>query len=146
MMIRRSLPLDGARIVEVWRSAVDATHDFLALEDRVEIEEAVQDLLPRLPLWVAVDDADQPIGFMSLNGTHMDALFIDAASRGAGVGRKLVAHALSLQPILTVDVNEQNSQAVGFYERLGFSPTGRSETDDEGRPYPVIHLRLSSHR
>lgn len=36
----------------------------------------------------------------------------------------------SLHPNLTADVNEQNSQAVGFYERLGFVRIGRSSTDE----------------
>ena len=50
-------------------------------------------------------------------------------------------HARSLHPVLTVDVNEQNPRAIGFYERLGFARTGRSETDDQGRPYPLLHMR-----
>jgi putative acetyltransferase len=37
-------------------------------------------------------------------------------------------------------VNEQNAQAVGFYEHLGFQRTGRSDKDSQGRPYPLIHL------
>jgi putative acetyltransferase len=45
---------------------------------------------------------------------------------------------------LTVDVNEQNTQGVGFYRHLGFVETGRSETDDQGRPYPLLHLKLEA--
>lgn len=52
----------------------------------------------------------------------------------------LVRHGISLHPKMTTDVNEQNSQAVGFYERMGFRRAGRSEVDGEGRPYPLIHL------
>ncbi len=43
---------------------------------------------------------------------------------------------------LTVDVNEQNEQAVGFYAHTGFIVTGRSATDGEGRPYRLLHLAL----
>ena len=42
----------------------------------------------------------------------------------------------------SVDVNEQNPQAVGFYLRMGFAVVGRSETDDADRPFPILHLRL----
>jgi len=45
------------------------------------------------------------------------------------------------EPTTTTDVNEQNSQAVGFYGKMGFKRTGRSPVDDQGRPYPLIHLR-----
>ena len=142
--IRPSTPADGERAVEIWCAAVDATHDFLSAEDRAAIEAEVRGFLPSAPLWLAVDGADRPVGFMLLDGTSMEALFIDPAHRGAGVGRALVAHALDRHPVLTTDVNEQNGQAVGFYERLGFVPTGRSERDGQGRAYPLIHLRFTS--
>ncbi|KQZ71381.1 acetyltransferase [Sphingopyxis sp. Root214] len=141
--IRQSTPAEGERAVEIWRDAVDATHDFLTAEDRAAIEAEVQSFLPAAPLWLAVDADNRPIGFMLLDGSSMEALFIDPVYRAAGAGRALVAHALESYPILTTEVNEQNKQAVGFYERLGFVPTGRSERDGQGRPYPLIHLRLA---
>lgn len=60
--------------------------------------------------------------------------------RGCGVGRMLVEHALSMAPELTTNVNEQNEQAVGFYKKVGFKVTGRSEVDDLGKPYPLLNL------
>ena len=42
----------------------------------------------------------------------------------------------------TLDVNEQNPQAVGFYEHEGFVVAGRSPVDDAGRPFPLLHMRL----
>lgn len=142
--IRPSTPADGERAVQIWRDAVDATHDFLTPEDRIAIEAEVRSFLPSAPLWLAVDPDDQAIGFMLLDGASMEALFVDPAHRGAGVGRALVAQALEHHSILTTEVNEQNAQAVGFYERLRFLPIGRSELDGQGRPYPLIHLRLAS--
>lgn len=141
--IRPSAPADGARVLDIWRDAVDATHDFLTRADRAAIEEEVKGFLPFAPLWLAVDTRDRPVGFMLLDGASMEALFIDPAHRGAGVGRALVNHALGLHPVITTDVNEQNAQAVGFYQRLGFVATGRSERDGQGRPYPLIHLRFA---
>jgi putative acetyltransferase len=43
-----------------------------------------------------------------------------------------------------VDVNEQNVAARGFYEACGFVVEGRSEVDDQERPYPLLHLRLAA--
>ncbi len=91
-------------------------------------------------MWVAVNEREQPVGFMLLSGQHMDALFIDPDVRGCGVGRMLVEHALSMAPELTTNVNEQNEQAVGFYKKVGFKVTGRSEVDDLGKPYPLLNL------
>lgn len=139
--IRPSTPADAARVVEIWNRAVDATHDFLTPQDRAAIGAEVEGFLPAAPLVLAVDADDRPLGLMLVDGAHMEALFIDPDSRGQGLGRALVAYALASQPELTTDVNEQNAQAVGFYERMGFVATGRSDLDGQGRPYPLIHLR-----
>lgn len=40
-----------------------------------------------------------------------------------------------------VTVNEQNPQAVGFYEHLGFQTYKRTECDEEGNPYPLIYMK-----
>ncbi|HEY0594854.1 acetyltransferase [Sphingopyxis sp.] len=143
MKIRASTPADGARAVEIWRDAVDATHDFLTPEDRVAIEDEVRGFLPAAPLWLAVDENDRPVAFMLLDGNSMEALFIDPSWRGKGVGKALVDHAVELHGAISTEVNEQNDQAVGFYRHLGFVPTGRSERDGQGRAYPLIHLHFS---
>ena len=139
--IRPSRPDEGARIIEIWRGAVDATHHFLKPEDRFAIDEMVRGFLPHAPLWLAVDENDYPLAFMLLNDGHMEALFVDPARRGTGIGAALVRHGLTLHPRMTTDVNEQNEQAVRFYERMGFRQTGRSPVDGQGRPYPLIHLK-----
>ena len=126
--IRRSRPDEGDKLTAIWCRSVDATHDFLTKAYRKELEEMVRAFLPEAPLWVAVNTEDQPIAFMLLTGDHMDALFVDPDVRGCGVGK------------LTTNVNEQNEQAVGFYQKMGFRVTGRSETDDLGQPYPLLNL------
>ncbi|CAH0133089.1 acetyltransferase [Stenotrophomonas lactitubi] len=139
--LRPSRATDGDALVDLWRRAVDATHDFLSAEDRQAIDAEVAGFLPQAPLIVAVDDQDRPQGFMLIDGSHMEALFIDPDVRGTGIGRQLLLHAVARHPQLTTDVNTQNAQAVGFYQRMGFTETGRSPVDSQGRPYPLIHLR-----
>ncbi len=144
MRIRHSRPEDGQRAVEIWRKAVDATHDFLSVQDRQEIDAMVCSFLPQASLWLAVDETDYPLAFMLIDQGHMQALFVDPDSRGTGVGKALVLHGLSLHPSMTTDVNEQNGQAVGFYEKMGFKRIGRSPVDDQGKPYPLIHLQYQA--
>lgn len=139
--LRPSRASDGDAVVDLWRRAVDATHDFLSAEDRRAIDAEVVGFLPQAPLLLAVDAEDRPQGFMLLDGSHMEALFIDPEVHGQGIGRQLVEHALAQHSTLTTDVNAQNAQALGFYLRMGFVETGRSEVDSQGRPYPLIHLR-----
>ena len=142
MHIRASRPDDAERCIEIWCSAVDATHDFLTPEDRIAIETQVRGFLPEAPLWLAASDDDNPLGFMLLSEAHIEALFVHADMRGKGAGTALLNQARSLRPELTVDVNEQNAGARGFYRSYGFIETGRRDIDDEGRPYPIITMRL----
>lgn len=127
-------------LVAVWRSAVEATHDFLTSTDIDGIESRLApEFFPLVDLTVAELEG-RIAGFSGLSAGKLEMLFVAAAYRGRGVGATLVHAALQRYPTLMVDVNEQNPQAVGFYEKLGFVKTGRSETDSDGRPFPLLHL------
>ena len=131
-------------LLALWERSVRATHGFLSEADIVGLRPLVAQALgdDRIDLWVLVDAADVPIGFMGLAGDDIAALFLDPEHRGRGGGRRLVAHAQELRGgDLTVAVNEQNPAARGFYEALGFVVTGRSPVDDGGRPFPLLHMR-----
>ena len=138
--IRDALAGEADIAIDIWRRAVLATHHFLTPGDFAEIEELVCGFLPEVPLTFAVSGQGEIAGFMVVSEGHLDALFIDPQAHGRGAGRALVSHALARFPRLVTDVNEQNGGAVAFYERLGFAVTGRSERDDQGRPYPLLHL------
>jgi putative acetyltransferase len=139
--IRRGTPQDVSRAVEIWRAAVDATHGFLTPQDRAEIDVMVaNEFLPNAELWVAVDDRDAVAGFLVMDGNMIDALFVDPARHGHGFGTALLEHALRLQPDAVVDASEQATNALPFYLSRGFKIVGRSETDPQGRPYPLVHL------
>lgn len=134
-------PVEYPRLVEVWRSAVDATHDFLADEDRDAIQaQLASDYLPQVDLYVA-ERGGVPVGFAGVSGQKLEMLFVEAAVRGLGIGSALLSYVLALG-VTEVDVNEQNPQAVEFYRRRGFAVIGRSAEDDQGRPYPLLRLRL----
>ncbi len=141
LQLRPSRAQDAPRVIEIWRRAVDATHGFLSPADRHALDAEVAGFLPTAPLLLAVDAADRPLAFIWVIDGHMEALFVDPDARGSGIGRQLVGHGLHENPRLTTDVNEQNVQAVVFYQRLGFTVVGRSPLDGQGRPYPLLHLR-----
>lgn len=137
LRLRPATPADAPACFALWHAAVSATHDFLKPADFPAIAAEVEAMLPNVPMTVAVDANDAPLGFMIMDGAHMEALFIHPAAHGQGVGTALVN---SNPGALTTDVNEQNPAALAVYRRLGFVPTGRSAHDGQGRPYPLIHL------
>jgi putative acetyltransferase len=142
--IRRAHPRDSNALLALWERSVRATHEFLTEDDivglRPHVARALRD--DALELWVLAGAGDVPVGFMGLAGDDIAALFLEPAHRGRGGGRRLVAHAQALRGgELTVDVNEQNPAARGFYEALGFVVAGRSPLDPDGRPFPMLHMR-----
>lgn len=47
---------------------------------------------------------------------------------------------MKIQEVQEVTVNEQNPQAVGFYEYMGFKTYKRTDHDEEGNPYPLLYF------
>lgn len=140
---RPSTPDDAEAVHALWARAVKATHHFLSPEDFDHISHLVRDeYAPKAALLLGERDG-RIIGFLGMNGLHIDALFIDPDFFRTGAGRAFLAEARKAGGPLTTDVNEQNEGAVAFYRHMGFEVTGRSETDDEGRPYPLLYMRES---
>jgi putative acetyltransferase len=146
MNIRRAIPADGEVLVDVWLRTVRATHTFLSEEDIQSLLPLVRDYLTsgEPELWVLCSDAGAVMGFMGMSGSKMEALFLAPEFHGRGGGRLLVRHAQALHGELTTDVNEQNPAARRFYEACGFVVEGRAELDDQGRPFPLLHMRLAA--
>jgi ribosomal protein S18 acetylase RimI-like enzyme len=77
----------------------------------------------RLSVWTGADDC------------WLEDLYVDDSARGNGLGRALVNAALERARArgcrrMELDVNESNTDAIAFYERLGFTtepkPPGRT--------------------
>lgn len=80
--------------------------------------------------------------FAGVAGEMLEMLFVAPGARGKGFGRQLVNYVTRHCGVRRVDVNEQNPQAAGFYERMGFRTAGRDAADPSGRPYPILHMEL----
>jgi putative acetyltransferase len=148
MYIRRAMPTDREVLLDVWLRSVQATHTFVSAEDVQSFLPLVRDYLASSEpeLWALCSDAGVVMGFMGMSGSKMEALFLAPEFHRQGGGRRLVRHAQALRGELTTSVNEQNQGACRFYEACGFVVEGRSELDDTGRPYPLLHMRLAAER
>lgn len=147
--IREAVPSDFPRLLQIWEEAVKATHSFLARQDFEFFRSELQNRwLPALGLNVFVTAENIIAGFLGyqISGKELkiEALFVDPACFGKGIGRRLLDDIIRPDINVFIDVNEQNPQAMRFYEKYGFIVTGRSETDAFGRPYPLIHMRLGN--
>lgn len=131
-----------AALVDVWERSVRATHAFLSEQEILAIREFVPQALSGVEKLVVALDGERPLGFMGAEAGRLEMLFLAPEARGRGLGRRLLEEAITRYSVEELTVNEQNPQAVGFYEHLGFRTYKRTELDEEGRPYPLLYMRL----
>ena len=139
---RNQLLLD--KLIYVWEKSVRATHLFLPESEILNIKEKfLPDALKNIPHLVVAQDNDKPVAFMGIDGKKVEMLFVTTEKRGCGIGKKLIEYGIKNFSINELAVNEQNPQAKGFYEHLGFKVYKRSETDEQGNPYPILYMHLN---
>lgn len=119
---------DMDNILNVWESSVRATHTFLKEEDIISIKPQVKEGVDYVSKFLCVRDEKGIIqAFMGVHNSKIEMLFVDLNSRGNGISKKLINYAINVLNAKFVDVNEQNTQGVGFYKHMGFDTFKRSE-------------------
>ncbi len=132
---------DYKTLVEIWERSVRATHSFLTEKYIMDIRESlISKYFNAVSLYVIYDEYTI-VGFMGLYDPNIEMLFIDSMYMGKGLGTQLIEFAKSLG-VDSVDVNEQNTKALGFYQANGFHIVSRDEFDGDGRHFPILHLSL----
>ena len=139
-MIREVKKTDYPILVDIWESAVLSTHDFLKKEDFLYYREHLPTYFQYVTLYGYEQDG-RFVGFIGVAENNIEMLFVHNDYRSSGVGKRLVMYAIEKLQVYKVDVNEQNIQAVGFYQHMGFSVIIRSDLDAEGKAYPILHMR-----
>ncbi|MDF2390831.1 acetyltransferase [Aeromonas sp. 2MA4] len=143
MKIEQAKTRDHATLISIWEASVRATHHFLPEEEIDALKPLILEHYFAAVDLVCARDETGIAGFCGVHDGNVEMLFLAPEARGRGIGRLLVAHAISRQGATRVDVNEQNVQALGFYQRMGFAVTGRSPLDGQGKPYPLLHMVLA---
>ena len=141
MEIVRCTQEDYETLAGIWERSVMATHNFLKEEDFNEIKASlIPDYFSNVDLYAIIDKGVYA-GFIGLGPDSIEMLFIDSNRLGQGYGSALMEFA-KRRGVTKVDVNEQNPSALNFYKAKGFHVISRDETDEVGRPYPILHLSL----
>lgn len=126
----------------IWEDSVRASHLFLSEAEIQEIKAHVLQALTGVShLLVAEKMPGQPVAFMGLEGPRLEMLFLSPAERGAGLGRQLLEYGIRHYHLQELTVNEQNPQAVGFYQHMGFETYRRTDCDEQGGPYPLLYMK-----
>lgn len=130
------------RLLQVWEDSVRATHLFLTDAEIKDIKEYVPWALNEIAhLVTAEDEMGRPVAFMGIENGTLEMLFIAPEERGKGLGRRLLQYGMEHYAVRQLTVNEQNPQARGFYEHMGFHVYKRTDFDEQGNPYPLLYMR-----
>jgi len=123
----RRMKLDELEaVVRAWRRSRDAAQPWL--EARMSYTPAqdlafFRDVLAKeSEIWVAVENG-AVLGLLALHDGFVEQLYVDPPAQRGGVGRDLLAHAMTLFPSgLSLYTHQRNRRARAFYERFGFQP------------------------
>ena len=143
MIIENVLPGYYAEMLNVWENSVRATHDFITDED-IEFFKPIiiEQAFPAVTLKCVKDEKGFILGFIGIHDLKVEMLFVLDRCRGKGIGKFLLQYAIDNFDADSVDVNEQNPLAIGFYKNMGFKVISRSPLDDMGKPFPILHMKL----
>ncbi len=136
-------PEEQKQLLDLWEQAVRQTHLFLREQDIQKLRPVVAAALQQIPLlYAAKDETGQCIAFLGVEGKKIEMLFVSPAYHRHGIGKQLLTLAIETLGANSLDVNEQNPQALGFYQHMGFAVCGRSDRDGQDNPFPILHLKL----
>lgn len=130
-------------LLNVWEDSVKATHTFLSNKEIEEIKKYVPQALNSIShLIIAIDENGNLSAFMGIEENKLEMLFIKNSERGKELGKKLLNYGIKNYGVNELAVNEDNPQARGFYEHMGFKIYKRNKLDDQGNPYPVLYMKF----
>ena len=108
-------------LVEVWEKSVRVTHLFLSDSEIENIKAYVPQALRGIESLVIAEDGNHiPVAFMGIEEGSLEMLFITPKERGKDLGKQLIQYGIEKYSVKSLAVNEQNPQAKGFYEHMGF--------------------------
>ena len=123
--IRRFRDEDEAPTAAIWHRSGLATYTYLPTWQALTAETALYVfrtiIRPKNELWVGTLD-EQIIGYLAVNGSLIDRLYIDPGHWRQGWGTQFVLFAKQLSPHgLELYTHQENYPARALYERHGFT-------------------------
>ena len=129
-------------VAEVWHSAGREAYTFIDTWKRYSLEQARkgfrESIAAQCDVWVAEIDG-VIVGYMALNGSYLDRLYVSPSRQREGIGTSLLRQAMKLSPSgLELHTHQKNAHACAFYRKNqfvavahGVSPPPESEPDVE---------------
>ena len=118
-MIRPLETADLVAVAALWLAANLQAHAFIPAQYWREHYHPVRGLLAQAEVYVyEVSGVLQ--GFIGLDGDYIPGLFVQPGAQSRGIGKALLDFAKAGRPSLSLQVYQNNTGALRFYQREGF--------------------------
>ena len=132
-MIRNYAAGDLDFVMQIWLDTNRKAHDFIPSHYWHSCFDLVKELLPSAALYVYEnDDASDIAGFIGLNGSDVEGLFVKDTAQSNGIGKQLLDYAKSIKDTLRLHVYQKNERAIRFYQRENFIVQSEAADDRTG--------------
>lgn len=118
-MIRKFNSQDLAVVMQIWLKTNIETHSFIPATYWKNNFEEVKAALLHAEVYVA-EVGGQIVGFIGLNQTIIEGIFVKKGMRSRGIGKQLLDYVKKIKPELQLEVYKENPRAIKFYEREQF--------------------------
>lgn len=138
--IRHYREVDQAEVLRIWHSESINSHGFIPAKFwEGHLDTLKNKYLPESETFVAERDG-QIIGFISLIGNYVGALFVDGIYQRQGIGRTLLSFAHKLKGSLFIDVYKENSSAIDFYHKYGLKERRKKIQPETGHSLITMYV------
>ena len=118
-MIRELRQADINKIADIWLDTNIKAHSFIPTQYWKNNFEFVKEALLKAEVYVYEND-NEIQGFIGLNDEYIEGIFVSDEVQSQGIGKILLNSAKNKRNALRLNVYQQNTRAISFYQREGF--------------------------
>jgi len=140
-LIRNYRETDLEEMVGLWYDASVLAHSFIPSSFWALNKIAMKEKYLPFGENLVFEEEGKVVGFISLVGERICALFVAPEMQGKGIGRDLIEHAMILKGNLALRVYRENENALRFYEKRGFVAVGEEIDEFTGCVQILMELK-----
>ena len=118
-MIRELRKADINKVADIWLDTNIKAHAFVPGQYWKNNFEFVKEALLQAEVYVYEND-NEIQGFIGLNDEYIEGIFVSDEVQSQGIGKMLLNSAKNKRNELRLNVYQQNTRAISFYQREGF--------------------------
>ena len=118
-MLRKMKTDDLDPVVQIWLESNRQAHSFIEADYWEKNKEEVRKMLPHSLIEIAEIECNI-VGFIGMNETKIEGLFVNSNFQSRGIGHSLIEWAKTRNEVLTLYVYQKNQRALKFNLKEGF--------------------------